>query len=458
MSRQESTPTQRVAGRRRCEEGAALSSPPRGAEGGANDADGRPPPKQTRSGFYDAYTVHHHARAVMGQGVVAAVFLLNEYVARKGLGASRWHVLALLLIPSLAQFVAATANPLDPRRPLGRAPFRAVGIPSRLLLLAFLVLPFLRFDTAFVAIVAMSLFVEALMLPIQNWTLAANYTHSTRGRRFGTTTGLMALAIIAVVLPAGWVLDHDPEAWPWFYALAAVAGVYGYLHWSRLRRRWRRMQREEPEHASPWATLRGDKEFLAFEIGFMVYGLGFLMLQPVLPIYLVDELRVSYADVGMARGLLFWAGMCIASPFMGRLADRIGIYRTCALSFAALTLFPLALLVLPGKSALLVGYLIYGLAMGGVIVAWNLGPIAIARGRDPLPFLNAHVALVAFRALVGMTAGAGIQAVFGARPVFWIVIGLEVIAAVVMMRVARRAWRPMAEPLGIEPVRPLGEG
>jgi len=414
--------------------------------------------RSERAGFYDAYTVHHHARAVIGQGVVAAVFLLNEYVARKGLGASRWHVLALLLIPSLAQFLAATANPLDPRRPLGRAPFRTAGIPSRLFLLSFLVLPFLRFDTGFVAIVAMSLFVEALMLPIQNWTLAANYTHSTRGRRFGTTTGLQALAIIVVILPAGWVLDRSPDAWPWLYALAALAGVYGYIHWSRLRRRWRRKQREEPEHASPWAALRADKEFRSFEIGFMIYGLGFLMLQPVLPIYLVDELRVSYADVGLSRGLLFWAGMCVASPIMGRLADRIGVFRTCALSFAALTLFPIALLVLPGKSAFLAGYLIYGLAMGGVNVAWNLGPITIARGRDPLPFLNAHVALVAFRALVGMPAGAGIQAAFGTRPVFVVVIGLEVIAAVLMLRLAHRPWRPASGQLAVEPAKPIGEG
>ena len=30
---------------------------------------------------------------------------------------------------------------------------------------------------------------------------------------------------VLVTLPAGWVLDHDPEAWPWLYALAALAGI-----------------------------------------------------------------------------------------------------------------------------------------------------------------------------------------------------------------------------------------
>ena len=105
---------------------------------------------------------------------------LNEYVARKGLGASRWHVLAMLLIPSLAQFIAANWNPTDPKRRLGKRPFRELGIPSRALLLLPLLLPFLRNDTAFVAIIALTLSMDALLLPVQNWTLARNYSAGTR--------------------------------------------------------------------------------------------------------------------------------------------------------------------------------------------------------------------------------------------------------------------------------------
>jgi hypothetical protein len=394
-------------------------------------------------GFYERYTIHHHVRAVAGQGIVAGVVLLNEYVARKGLGCSRWHLLALLLAPSLAQFIAATWNPADPSRgPLGRAPFRLLGIPSRALLLLFLV-PMLRTDTAFVVIMALALSTEALLLPVQNWTLAHNYAKATRARRFGMTTGIQALVIIAVVVPGGWALDKRPDAWPLLYAVAAAGGAYGYLHWSRLRRRWRRKARAE-EHLPPqrpWKLLFTNKELLAFEAGFMVYGIGFLMLQPVLPIYLVDELHVSYGQVGLARGLLFWLGMSVASPLAGRMADSMGLFRTCALSFAVLTAFPLVLLLVRGPAALHLAYLVYGLAMGGVNVAWNLGPIVIARGRDPLPFLNAHVALVGVRALIGMVAGAWIQASFGTKPVFWAVVALELVAAVLMARLARREQR-----------------
>ena len=406
-----------------------------------------------RSTFYDTYTAHHHLRAVMGAGVAAGVLLLNEYVARKGLGASRWHVLAMLLIPSLAQFIAANWNPTDPSRRLGFRPFRELGMPSRALLLLPLLLPFLRNSTAFVGILAATLSVDALLLPVQNWTLARNYSAASRGSRFGVASAVQAGAIILVTLPAGWVLDHDPGAWPWLYAIAALAGVYGYVHWSRLRRRPRHRVKLHPsaepevEHASAWATLFADKRFLWFECCFMVYGIGFLMLQPVLPIYLVDELHVTYSQVSMARGLLFWLGMIVASPILGRLADRIGILRTSGLSFLALIAFPLTLLLMPGVHGLFVGFLLYGLAMGGVNVAWNLGPIALARGRDPMPYLNAHVALVGIRAVIGMVAGAWIQYAVGTAPVFVCVVVLELVAGVGMLALAARPREVGTRPL-----------
>ena len=397
-----------------------------------------------RPTFYDKYTAHHHLRAVVGSGVAAGVLLLSEYVARKGLGASRWHVLAMLLIPSLAQFIAANWSPTDPRRRLGKRPFRELGMPSRALLFLPLLLPFLRNDTAFVAIIAVTLSFDALLLPVQNWTLARNYSAASRGSRFGVASAVQACAIILVTLPAGWVLDHDPDAWPWLYALAALAGVYGFLHWSRLRRRPRHQvelhpeAQPEPEHVSAWKTLFADKRFLWFEGCFMVYGVGFLMLQPVLPIYLVDELNVTYSQVSTARGLLFWIGMIIASPVLGRMADRIGVLRTSGLSFLALIAFPVTLLLVPGVMGLYAAFLVYGLAMGGVNVAWNLGPIALARGRDPMPYLNAHVALVGIRAVIGMVAGAWSQYAMGTAPVFGCVVVLELLAGLGMLALARR--------------------
>jgi MFS family permease len=390
--------------------------------------------------IFDDYTAHHHLRAVLGQGVVSGIFLLNEYVTRKGLGGSRWHILALLLVPAVAQSVAAFWNPTDPGRWLGRRPFRTLGIPACLLL----VLPCLPFFPAspalLVALLATVAAAQAFLIPVQNALLAGGYGEATRGRRFGAAVSAQALAIVLVSVPAGWLLDQAPDTWRPLYALAAAAGVFGTWSWSRLRQRRRPPPPPDlQQHASPFKALRRDRHFLAFEACFMVYGLGFLMMQPVLPLYLVDELGVSYAEVGAARGAIFWIAIVVASPFVGRLADRLGVLRVAALAFLALATFPLTLLLLPNRVGLFAAFALYGLAMAGVNLAWNLGPLLLARGRDPLPYLNAHVALVGVRALVGMVGATLLQRAAGTAPVFAAVVALEVLAAAGMWRTAGRA-------------------
>ena len=392
----------------------------------------------------EAYTAHHHLRASLAHGLVMGVFLLNEYVARKDLGASRWHVLALLLAPALVQSIAAAWNPATRSGFFGRRPFRTLGIPGRLLLLAFLFLPWCRSATPFVTIVALSTVVEVLLVPAQNAVVASNYAAATRGRWFGLVTSVQALAIVIVSVLAGLLLDRRPEAWPWLMGFAGLAGAWGYRHWSLLRRR--RIPRSPearnlPEFGSAFEVLRRDRAFLAFEACFMIYGTGFLMMQPVLPLYLVDELGVSYSPVGVARGVLFWLAMIVAGPIFGRLADRVGILRSCSLAYLMLAGFPLLLLFVPGTVGLNVAFTAYGLAMAGVHVAWNLGPIALARGRDPVPYLNAHLALVGVRALIGMVSGTLVQGWVGSRPVFWSVVVLELVAAAGMLATALATGR-----------------
>ena len=56
-------------------------------------------------------------------------------------------------------------------------------MPGRLVLLAFVLLPWLREPTAFVAIIALSSSIEILLVPAQNAVVASNYPAATRGRR-----------------------------------------------------------------------------------------------------------------------------------------------------------------------------------------------------------------------------------------------------------------------------------
>ena len=75
----------------------------------------------------------------------------------------------------------------------------------------------------------------------------------------------------------------------------------------------------------------------------LIYGLAFMILQPVLPIFLVDEIHVQYSQAAMARGLIFYGTIALLSPWFGRLLDTWNAVRLSILGFALLIFFPLAL-------------------------------------------------------------------------------------------------------------------
>ena len=86
--------------------------------------------------------------------------------------------------------------------------------------------------------------------------------------------------------------------------------------------------------------------------------------------------------------------------------------------------------------------------MAGVHVVWNLGPIAMARGGNPLPYLNAHVSLVGLRALLGMVGGVFLQRSLGSVAVFWAVAVSQVLGPVALLvRHLSRRQRPRLAPL-----------
>ena len=389
--------------------------------------------------LFERYTAHFHLRAALGMGAVHGVFALNEVIARKHFGADRWQILALMLIPAVTQFMAVFWNPASSTSVIGRRPFRRLGIGLHLLLGLPLVTGGNWNAWGFVWLLITMWVAQMLLVPVQNAIVARNYGPAVRGRWFGRASAMQGLAVLAVTVPVGLWMDHDIGAWPWPYAFAGGCAVFAYMQWGRIRRRRPIDLTETLEiHPSAWRALLRDKAFLGYEAAFMVYGMGFLALQPVLPIYAVDELGVSYTEYGVARGGIFWILMIAMSPIAGRLADHLGILRVAGLGFLILGLFPLALWLLPTTVGLFVGFAIFGTAMACVNIGWNLGPITMARGRDPVPYLNAHVAAVGIRALIGMTLGTVLYKAFGTAPVFLGVLGLEIVAATLMIRLARR--------------------
>ena len=147
--------------------------------------------------------------------------------------------------------------------------------------------------------------------------------------------------------------------------------------------------------------LREDRGFRRYEMGFMAYGLAWMMLQPTIPVFLVEKLQVAYTEVANARGLIYFAMIAALSHPFGRLLDRVGPIKVSRIAFTILAIFPLLLASAHGVGMAYLAFLVYGCGMAAVNLGWTTGPIHFARERDSAGYMGAHVALVGVRAIVG---------------------------------------------------------
>jgi MFS family permease len=360
------------------------------------------------------YTQRAWLRSTVLEGVVMGVFILNEYVAKKTLGAGDVVLTTLVIGPTASLLFSAWWSGLLDRREK-TSTFLVFGMLGRLSLL---LVAGAASALSFTAVIAAATFLYGAIVPATNALLQRNFSARERGRVLGLGIALQALTAIAVSYLAGRLYDWRPDAYRLVYPAAAACGFFSCLGLAGLRFRSRAGEPAERKLfgagvgaalagaarrplAGAFTLLRDDPGFRRYELGFMAYGLAWMMLQPTIPVFLVERLHVAYAEVAQARGLIYYTMIAALSHPLGRLLDRLGPVALSRLAFSVLTLFPLLLASARGTGMVYVAFLVFGCGMAAVNLGWTVGPIHFAGERDSARYMGTHVALVGARAIVG---------------------------------------------------------
>jgi MFS family permease len=179
--------------------------------------------------------------------------------------------------------------------------------------------------------------------------------------------------------------------------------------------------------------LKSNPDFAAFEKNFSIYGLGFLMVIPVIPILLVERLHMNYTNTFIAKGILSQVGILLFSPLFGKLHDHKDIFQFGSLVFGILAIYQFGFVLATLSSSVifasiivLISYLIYGIAMSGVNVTWTMGSIYFAGDEDASMFQSVHITLTGIRGLIAPLFGFAIYRVFGLTAVFLVACFCEI--------------------------------
>lgn len=234
------------------------------------------------------------------------------------------------------------------------------------------------------------------------------------------TVGYLGSGLLMFVLGA--ILDTWTGSWQWMFPIAASIALCAQL--------WQRTiavnisnttaDSTPPPHPilKPWksacAILIKHRDFSKFQIGFMLFGSGLMLIQPALPVFLEDGLHLSYTEIGVAINLCKGIGFACSSPLWARWIQQINIFRFSSVIAALAVLFPLLLMAAQTHTLwLYVAYLLYGLMQAGSELSWNMSGPIFAKHEDSSPFSSVNVMSVGIRGLFIPSLGALCLSHFG---------------------------------------------
>lgn len=370
----------------------------------------------------------HGAGVVLVQSTQNAVFFILPVLARKHFGASVWETGLITAAPTVLFVMGIFWNDVFKHTKLGKYLSIYWLVSCAPLLLAPLVGEFWH-------LLVMHMLVcvgIAGYHPASGELLRHLYPDASRGRLFSVLSGMNMLFNAAIGFTVGKLLDHDAESFRWYMPLAAVLQGVGVVTFYILARRHGVIAARLAASAgvllearSMWArvtdpirhmreVLREDRVFYRYEAAYMTYGVGWMVCFAMLPLLVTDQLRLNYEQVAESTHVAYLVALVLALFPCGWAMDRLGAARTSGISFAALTLYPVGLLVAEDAHQLAIVSAFYGLAHSGTHLGWTLGPVSLAPTPAKVPqYVAIHATLVGLRGAVFQFLGLLIYKVTG---------------------------------------------
>lgn len=224
----------------------------------------------------------------------------------------------------------------------------------------------------------------------------------------GNAIEYAGMTIIPLLL--GFVLDLNHDSWRWLFMASALLGISSTLFLLRIpslvsSKELSLLKPSMKEIFLPWKRsfnlIKSRADFRRYLVGFMLGGAGLMIIQPVLPLFFVDVLNLSYTEMVFAMTVCKAIGFSIASPFWARYFKRANFYFFSACVALLAAFFPLLLLGAQWMLPLLfAAYLFYGLMQSGSELSWHMSATTFSKNEDSIPFSETNILAVGIRGCI----------------------------------------------------------
>lgn len=407
-------------------------------------------------------TFRLHLISQFFNGISLGILLLQDVILKKSLEASNFEVTVLIFMTSIAfLFSIYGAEIINRAAKPGMAVF-ILGSSGKLFLF---LIPLFNTPVIFIFSIAVMSIIDSLLLPTWNIVYKHNYTPDKRSSLYSYASSLSTAALLLMATVFGYFLDINHDLYKIFFPIAGVLGILMYFNLMKMLNFFFKDEKEKVERnfrmdftllkdililpiRNSIRILKTNRRFLMFEINFFIYGMAFMISSPAIPVFLVDGLNLAYTPISFARGLIFHSALIIFTPISGKILGINNPTKFSGYMFLLLIFFPLILLAAKyfpmwgiydsPVEILFFAFFVFGTAMSGVTIAWNLSSIYYAPHNEVSNYQAVHVTLTGVRGLFSPILGYIIMQMFSIEAAMILASILFAVAGILMLMESKR--------------------
>ncbi len=297
----------------------------------------------------------------------------------------------------------------------------------------FFLLLFVTTPLPFVLIVVAYWVIASLPVPGYAEVMRHIYPDAYRGRAMAYVRVGMTACVTVLTPVAGQLLDLI--GYQYLFPVAGLFGILSSLAFGRIQVT-ETPARERRPFSAIWHILAEDRGFRDYSLAFFVYGFGTLLIVPLIPIFLVDELRLSYGQVGVLGmvNAVFWMVFYVV---WGRTVDRRGAFWTVRVNFLLTVFVSLGFFLAQDMRLVAVAYVFNGMTVAGIDLGWMNAIMRFAGKERVGDYTALHSGLAGLRGLTAPFLGVALMGVpwIGLRGVFLLSAALILVGWLMIRRV-----------------------
>lgn len=380
-------------------------------------------------------------------GIILGVLALNEFVFLKSLKGTSFQVGFLFQFSVIVLVSSVALNEFVNRTKDKKKMIRILALATRLPLMLIAFFPSdnnLMYGNTMCHWVFLSVFfiyfsANPIIYPVINQMLRKSYSRENFGRYYSHAASANKFVMMIVTFAYGLLLDNYLNSYLFVFPIISLLGILAFFVLTKIpfsfedisisNNSWYQSVKDSIKQMN--FTLRTNKAFKDFEMGFMFYGFAFMGTVGVIAIYFDRALELNYSSVAFYKNSYNLIAIVLL-PFLGKLIGRIDPRTFSMVTYLGLAgyvlfigltdFFPIYVEFWGIKLyfTLLIAVLSNGFFAATMALLWYIGSAYFCKPEEAADYQSIHLTLTGLRSFFAPLIGIVLYEWFGFFTTFMI--------------------------------------